>query len=248
MNKTSGSTEARADAGCADIPQPRRDARTGQRYYTVAEAMQLEPKQYENWVYSSQTEKVDEVRLYPTSPFWNGVFTKSPPFLPLVFWPPIIYWILTPLTWTKAWWVLVGLILWFPIEYLFHRFLFHLPVSSPFTRKLHFMLHGIHHVAPTDLWHVWSPPYELGAQAVAVWCCFWLLGLPDPTSLVAGLLINYLRYDLIHYCCHAYTVETLAKVPWVGSYLRKCKVHHMAHHYVNPRNHFTISYVSSLVD
>ncbi|KAL6072127.1 Fatty acid hydroxylase domain-containing protein [Balamuthia mandrillaris] len=233
------------------LPPVREDKEHGQQYYTVQDAMQLSPQAYEEWVYSSKTPKVDEVRLYPDSRFWNGVMTKSPPFLPLLFWPPVILWMVgLPLEGAKVMAVVVGLMLWFPVEYLFHRFLFHIPVTSPFTRKFHFMLHGIHHVAPKDLWHVFSPPHEVAVQIIAVWTFFWALGVPEPTSVCAGILLNYMRYDLVHYCCHAYSVESLGKVrpAFLGRYLQRCKVHHMTHHFVNPRNHYTISFVTSLVD
>ena len=130
------------------VPTPHVDPLTGEKYYTGEDAMSLTPKQYEEWVYSSKTERVDEVRVYKT---------KSPPFLPLLFWPFIIYYLITPLTFIRCFWILIGFILWFPAEYYFHRFLFHLPGTDSRSQKFHFFLHGIHHVPPTDLWHVFSP-------------------------------------------------------------------------------------------
>lgn len=228
-------------------PTPRRDPFSGEKYYTGEDATQLSPEHYEEWVYSSQTERVDEVRVYQ-SKFWNVLLTKSPPFLPLVFWPPVIYALATPLTSSRLAWMILGFALWFPLEYLFHRFLFHLPVVGPRSQKFHFFLHGIHHVAPADLWHVFSPIHELGAQAIAVGLFFWAIGATDPIGLMCGLLVNYIRYDSIHYLIHAYAPEQIARVPLLGGYLRKCSVHHRQHHFNNPRKHFTISFVSSMID
>ncbi|CAF1140662.1 unnamed protein product [Rotaria sordida] len=230
-----------------NVPTPRVDSTTGEKYYTSEDAMNLTPKQYEEWIYSSKTERVDEVRLYKTK-FWNILLTKSPPFLPLLFWPFIIYYLITPLTFVRFFWILIGLILWFPFEYLFHRFLFHLPVIGYHSQKFHFFLHGIHHVAPNDLWHVFSPIHELGVQAFIVWTIFKIFQLPDPNALISGLLINYIRYDSVHYLIHAYSPTKISKIPFIGNYLRKCSIHHRQHHFSNPRKHFTISFISSFLD
>ncbi|CAF0732871.1 unnamed protein product, partial [Didymodactylos carnosus] len=91
-------------------PVPRVDPVTGEKYYTSEDAMNLLPKDYEEWIYSNKTEHVDEVRLY-ASKFWNIVLTKSPPFLPLVFWPPFIYYLLfiyAPFTQTRFYCACIG--------------------------------------------------------------------------------------------------------------------------------------------
>ena len=230
-----------------EFPAARLDVVTGEKYYTSEDAVNLTPEQYEEWVYSQKTEHVNEVRLYQ-SKFWNTLLTKSPPFLPLVFWPPVIYYLVTPLTFNSACWIVVGLLLWFPVEYLFHRFLFHLAITGPRSQSFHFFLHGIHHVAPTDLWHVFSPIHESGIQILALWLFFYTIQMPDPTALICGLLINYIRYDSIHYLIHAYTPTQISRVPLIGNYLRQCSVHHRQHHFTNPRKHFTISFVTSFFD
>ncbi|CAF0903018.1 unnamed protein product [Adineta steineri] len=229
------------------FPTPHIDQLTGEKYYTKEDAMNLTPEQYEEWVYSNKTERVNEVRLYKTK-FWNIILTKSPPFLPLLFWPFVIYYLIMPLTLIRFYWISIGFIFWFPLEYLFHRFLFHLPVIGYRTQSFHFFLHGIHHVAPTDLWHVFSPIHELGIQVFIVWIVFNILQFSDPNALCAGLLINYIRYDSIHYLIHAYTPADISKIPLFGNYLKKCSVHHRQHHFSNPRKHFTISFISSILD
>ena len=230
-----------------DAPAPHVDSVTGEKYYTREDAMSLKPEQYEEWVYSNKTEHVNEVRLYETK-FCNILLTKSPPFLPLLFWPLVIYYLATPFTLIRFAWILVGFLLWFPLEYLLHRFLFHLPVTGPRSQKFHFFLHGIHHVASSDLWHVFSPIHELSIQVFLVWIVFNILQLSDPNAMICGLLINYIRYDSIHYLIHAYTPRDISKIPLVGNYLKQCSIHHRQHHFSNPRKHFTISFISSVLD
>ncbi|CAF4396490.1 unnamed protein product, partial [Rotaria sordida] len=38
-----------------NVPTPRVDSTTGEKYYTNEDAMNLTPKQYEEWIYSSKT-------------------------------------------------------------------------------------------------------------------------------------------------------------------------------------------------
>lgn len=44
-----------------------------------------------------------------------------------------------------------GLLVWSLTEYLVHRFVFHLAGASPAGRRLQFIVHGVHHEAPTTL-------------------------------------------------------------------------------------------------
>ncbi|CAF3417167.1 unnamed protein product [Rotaria sp. Silwood1] len=137
-------------------------------------------------------------------------------------------------------------------EWIFIRKIPNMSMKSdyiePRSQKFHFFLHGIHHVAPTDLWHVFSPIHELGTQAPIAWFIFWLVRMPDSSALISGMLINYIRYDSIHYIIHAYTPIQIFRILFIGNCLRKCSIHHRRHHFSNPRKHFTISFVSSLVD
>lgn len=217
-------------------------------YYVLKDAMSLSPIDYVKWVYSPRTAKVNEVRVIERSPFLNRLFTKCKWWVPLAFWPPIILWMLLPLEAPRLGWVGLGLLLWFPVEYLFHRFLFHMPVVGVVTQFAHFLLHGVHHVAPKDNEHLVAPPLEIAVQGSAIWAFLYLLGIPDPTGVLIGLLINYIRYDMIHYSLHFQSYEVLRSVPLIGGYLGKCKAHHMAHHYRDSSRHFTISYLSRFVD
>ncbi len=224
-------------------PTPRTDPNDGVIFYTRADAMRLTPREYEDWVYARETPKVDEVRIVDSVRL-NRILTKCPVWVPFVFWPPIIAWLLWPLTPGKCLALLIGAILWFPIEYLFHRFLFHMPVVNKPTQFAHFFLHGIHHLAPDDLDHLVSPPLELGAQALAVYGLLRALHVPLPECVLAGILIQYLRYDLMHYSLHAFDREHLERVPLLGGFLLRCKRNHMLHHFHDARSRYTISYLT----
>lgn len=217
-------------------------------YYTLGDAMSLAPGDYAVWVHAARTPKVNEVRVVERSAALNRLLTKCAWWVPLVVWPPIIAWLALPLSPARLGWMAVGLLLWFPVEYLFHRHLFHMPIVGRRTQFVHFLLHGVHHVAPKDPDHLVSSPLEIAVQAGAVWGVLTLVGLPDPTGIVVGLLLHYLRYDMTHYSLHFLEHDALRRVPLVGSYLSRCKAHHMVHHFRDASRHFTISYLSRWVD
>ncbi len=229
------------------LPVAQLDEQANLRFYTLKDAMALSPRVYEDWVYSKTTRKVDEVRIV-SSKRLNRILTKCSWWIPFVFWPPVIAYLLWPLNLQKGMALVGGFVLWFPVEYLFHRFLFHMPVRGKVTQFIHYMLHGIHHVAPHDLDHLVSPPLELGVQALAIYGVLRLLHAPYPECILAGLLIQYLRYDLTHYSVHAFDLDRIKRMPLVGGFLLKCKRHHMQHHFVNSRAHYTISYTTRWVD
>ncbi|MES2638395.1 MAG: sterol desaturase family protein [Myxococcota bacterium] len=217
-------------------------------YYTLGDAMSLRPADYVTWVYAPRTPKVNEVRVVERSLFLNRLLTKCKWWVPLLVWPPIIAWQILPLTPARLGWVALGLLLWFPVEYLFHRFLFHMPIVGRVTQFVHFLLHGVHHVAPKDDEHLVSPPLDIVIQGAAIWALLTVIGVPDPVGVLLGLLINYIRYDMTHYSVHFRDYASLRRMPLIGGYLSRCKAHHMAHHFRDPSRHFTISYLSRLVD
>lgn len=224
------------------LPVPKIDAKTNKSYYTMDDCLSLTPEQYEYWVWSKDTIRVDEVKVYK-SDIVNKIMTKCPWYVPYIFWPPIITYFLWEVQGAEWLWFLFGIILWFPIEYYFHKYIFHMPVKNIFTQKLQFQLHGVHHVAPADLYHIVSPPQEIIIQASAVYGILFLIGIPNPSIIIAGLLVQYLRYDAFHFLVHAFDISSLKKIPFLGHYISKCKTNHMNHHFHNPAERFSISYV-----
>lgn len=120
-----------------------------------------------------------------------------------------------------------GVFTWTLLEYVLHRFLFHvdqfLPDSGPFL-TLHFLLHGIHHYLPMDrlrlvmpplLFFVLSFPFTRLAYSIFPTAAF-------ANGVIAGAFAMYVVYDCMHYALHH------TKLP---AYLREMKQYHLAHHY-----------------
>nr|ODN96597.1 oxidoreductase [Cryptococcus depauperatus CBS 7855] len=122
----------------------------------------------------------------------------------------------------------VGVLIWTILEYLMHRFLFHLDFYLPDTHwaiTLHFLLHGVHHYLPMDRLRLVMPPLLF----IALQTPFTRLAhLIFPTAIANGIISGsfamYVVYDLGHYALHH------TRLP---AYLAEMKRYHLAHHYKN---------------
>lgn len=146
---------------------------------------------------------------------------------------------------------LLGFGSWSLLEYLIHRFLFHLDATpmlpdNRYFLTAHFFLHGIHHFMPLDPYRLVMPP----AMTVILGTLFWGLfsifisSLSAKLLLFSGLLLGYVWYDLTHYHLHHYYNNHTLNI-FMGSqdFLRK---KHNGHHYKTPDKGFGVS--SSLWD
>jgi sterol desaturase/sphingolipid hydroxylase (fatty acid hydroxylase superfamily) len=132
-----------------------------------------------------------------------------------------------------GWW-LGGFLLWTLVEYLLHRKLFHRVPRTPVQRRLHFLIHGIHHKDPLDRTRLVFPLLSGVVIAAGLFAGLWLL-LPLGAAMLAmsGLLAGYLAYDLGHYAWH----HAAPRAGW----LRRLKRHHLAHHFSDVDSRFGVS-------
>ncbi|KAI0037149.1 fatty acid-2 hydroxylase [Vararia minispora EC-137] len=121
-----------------------------------------------------------------------------------------------------------GNFVWTLLEYIFHRFLFHLDYYLPDNNvflTLHFLMHGIHHYMPMDPLRLVMPPTLFVALSYPM---TQLAHLLFPASManctIAGSFTFYVLYDCMHYALHH------TRLP---AYVREMKRYHLAHHYKN---------------
>ncbi|GAA5942715.1 fatty acid alpha-hydroxylase [Sporobolomyces koalae] len=122
-----------------------------------------------------------------------------------------------------------GNIIWTILEYVMHRFVFHveewLP-DRPFCLMLHFLLHGIHHYVPMDRMRLVMPPILFTAlQAPFTKLAHTLFPNWMANGIIAGSFAMYVAYDMLHYAFHH------SKIP---TYIKAQKSWHMEHHYKEP--------------
>eukprot|EP00112_Aurelia_sp_Birch-Aquarium-sp1_P017246 Seg3980.1 transcript_id=Seg3980.1/GoldUCD/mRNA.D3Y31 product="Fatty acid 2-hydroxylase" protein_id=Seg3980.1/GoldUCD/D3Y31 len=133
--------------------------------------------------------------------------------------------------------MVTGVFIWTLVEYVLHRFLFHLmpPGDSKFWITMHFFLHGQHHKVPFDPGRLVFPPVAASAFAVPFYLFFVsILPLGIGQGIYAGGLLGYVIYDTMHYYLHHGQPEK-------GSYLYRLKQYHLHHHFTNQSKGFGIS-------
>jgi sterol desaturase/sphingolipid hydroxylase (fatty acid hydroxylase superfamily) len=116
-----------------------------------------------------------------------------------------------------------GLAIWSLVEYTMHRFVFHYEPKSSWGKRLHFMVHGVHHDYPQDASRLVMAPIVSLPLAVIFYALFLLVFGQLAPAAFAGLLVGYLFYDMLHYATHHLPMKQ-----GVGLFLKR---YHLRHHY-----------------
>jgi sterol desaturase/sphingolipid hydroxylase (fatty acid hydroxylase superfamily) len=189
----------------------------------------------------------ESIRLFKSD--FLEFFTHISPMAITILWVPVIVWLVAyslmhnpaeaafPLSISLG--IPIGLFLWTLAEYTIHRFVFHHRPTSPAQERIFFLFHGVHHAQPQDKTRLVMPP----AVSISMFFVFYgllylivgvLLQAPQwVRPLMAGFLIGYLAYDLIHYATHHF--------PMRSGYAKFIKRYHMQHHYKDPDTRYGVS-------
>jgi sterol desaturase/sphingolipid hydroxylase (fatty acid hydroxylase superfamily) len=168
-------------------------------------------------------------------------FSRIHPSVPFIAWIPVMSFVLyrsysrhiLDFLSTAALFAL-GALIWSLTEYLLHRFVFHWTRDTAFGRRLHFLVHGVHHDYPNDKDRLVMP---LGAS-IPIGILFYLLyyftvGPVLGEPIYAGMALGYMAYDGTHYAVHHFRPRTR-----LGRYVRR---HHMLHHHLDHSGGFGVS-------
>jgi sterol desaturase/sphingolipid hydroxylase (fatty acid hydroxylase superfamily) len=128
---------------------------------------------------------------------------------------------------------LVGFGFWTFAEYWLHRLVFHLELPSAFGKRLHFILHGVHHRWPKDKYRLVMPPGASIPTYLALLALFVFTLGRFGWSFHAGFVVGYMFYDLTHYSLHHFTPRT--------AYGRRLRRSHMLHHFQTSTSRFAVS-------
>jgi dihydroceramide fatty acyl 2-hydroxylase len=127
-----------------------------------------------------------------------------------------------------------GYLVWTLAEYWLHRLVFHLPVIGPKTRRIAFVIHGVHHDAPWDATRLVMPAGASLGLCVLVYAVFRaILGSSWMCSPFAGFVFGYVIYDELHWYIHAARPSSR-----FGRWLRR---EHFIHHFKDPSSRFGVS-------
>jgi sterol desaturase/sphingolipid hydroxylase (fatty acid hydroxylase superfamily) len=127
-----------------------------------------------------------------------------------------------------------GIAIWTLTEYWLHRLVFHWQPDNAFGRRMHFIIHGIHHDHPNDKLRLVMPPAVAIPLALLFFGAFTLVfGTPAAYPLFGGFIFGYLAYDYTHYYVHHFVPKSD-----LGKRLRE---QHMRHHFQDHRFGYGVS-------
>jgi sterol desaturase/sphingolipid hydroxylase (fatty acid hydroxylase superfamily) len=184
----------------------------------------------------------EPIRLFKSG--FLEFFTHISPLSILVFWTPVVALLLflagqgLSLGAILAAFV-AGLFLWTFVEYTLHRFLFHYEPRTERMQRVFFLFHGVHHAQPQVKTRLVMPfPISIPGALLFYGLLYGLLGawlnVPQWVNpLMAGFMVGYLAYDLIHYATHHFTMRS-----GPAKFLKR---YHMAHHFKSPRTRYGVS-------
>lgn len=119
------------------------------------------------------------------------------------------------------------------IEYVMHRYLFHLAPTTPKREKIAYTVHGIHHDYPKDKDRLAMPPVLSLTLAFVFFMIYKFLMGNLVYAFLPGFLVGYALYLFVHYSVHAFQPpKNFLKILWI---------HHGIHHYKDHDRAFGVS-------
>ncbi|WP_210488365.1 sterol desaturase family protein [Rufibacter aurantiacus] len=119
------------------------------------------------------------------------------------------------------------------VEYMAHRYIFHMAPTNEFKKNIQYTFHGNHHDYPKDKTRLAMPPIVSLFIASFFFFVFKLIFGSLVFGLVAGFLFGYALYLFVHYAVHAYAPPK--------NFLKQLWIHHSIHHYKDPERAYGVS-------
>jgi sterol desaturase/sphingolipid hydroxylase (fatty acid hydroxylase superfamily) len=148
----------------------------------------------------------------------------------------LLYWSIThmaisPLATTGLFFA--GLITFTWVEYLAHRYVFHMATYTTWREKFQYTMHGVHHEFPKDKDRLAMPPLLSITISTILLLLFRLIIGDYVFAFLPGFLTGYAAYLSVHYMVHAYQPPK--------NFLRYLWINHGTHHYKNGEMVFGVS-------
>lgn len=119
------------------------------------------------------------------------------------------------------------------VEYMVHRYLFHMGTYTKAREKLQYTLHGVHHEFPKDKDRLAMPPLLSITLATVLLLVFRVVMGDFAFAFLPGFLVGYALYLAIHYMVHAFQPPK--------NFLKALWVNHGVHHYKDGEIVFGVS-------
>ncbi|RAK68074.1 sterol desaturase family protein [Hymenobacter edaphi] len=128
---------------------------------------------------------------------------------------------------------LVGWFAFTLVEYLMHRFLYHMKTNTPGKAKFQYTMHGVHHEYPKDKTRLAMPPILTVFVASLLFFIFRFTFGNAGFGILAGFVFGYATYLFVHYAIHVYNPPK--------NFLKFWWHHHAQHHYRQDEVAFGVS-------
>ncbi len=129
--------------------------------------------------------------------------------------------------------LLIGLLVFSFVEYMMHKYFFHMVPNTKLKDKLQYSVHGVHHDYPKDKDRLAMPPFISGLYAVILYLVFDFIMGDFAWFFLPGFLAGYALYLGVHYMVHAFQPPK--------NFLKSLWVNHAIHHYKDPDVAFGVS-------
>jgi 4-hydroxysphinganine ceramide fatty acyl 2-hydroxylase len=180
----------------------------------------------------------ESVRMFKSE--FMEFFSHVHPATPLVLYLPVIGYMLYAAFFQSKLSILavaalfpLGVLSWTLLEYIIHRYVFHYEPKSRLGKRLHFIVHGVHHDYPNDARRLVMPPSMSIPLAIVFWVLFALTFGRFAPPISAGFGFGYVCYDSIHYAIHHFAMKR-----GVWSWLKQ---YHLRHHYKDDHAGYGVS-------
>jgi sterol desaturase/sphingolipid hydroxylase (fatty acid hydroxylase superfamily) len=128
---------------------------------------------------------------------------------------------------------LTGAVFFTLVEYMVHRYFYHMDTDSPRKSRIQYIFHGVHHDHPRDKKRLALPPLMSALVAALFIGLFWLLMGHIGIAFGGGFMTGYATYLLAHYAIHVYSPPK----NFLGAIWR----HHNLHHFADTEGAFGVS-------
>lgn len=148
----------------------------------------------------------------------------------------LLYWSVTHTTLTAGTTIglfFLGFISFTFVEYLVHRYVYHLSTHTEWRKRFQYKAHGVHHEFPKDKDRLAMPPLLSITVATILLLLFRLVMGDLAFAFLPGFLVGYAFYLAVHYMVHIYQPpKNFLKLLWVN---------HSIHHYKDGDQVFGVS-------
>lgn len=119
------------------------------------------------------------------------------------------------------------------IEYIVHRYVFHMETNTKRKEDIQYKVHGIHHDYPKDKERLAMPPLLSLPISLVLFFLFKVAMGTIVFGFLPGFLVGYALYLFVHYAVHAYQPPK--------NFLKALWVNHGIHHYKDHERAFGVS-------